>query len=212
MRINTKKHLSRRTILRGAGISMALPLLDSMIPSHTLLANTAANPTLRLGFCYMPHGAVMSNWTPVMDGAGYELSRTLAPLKSVQDSVLVLTGLGHRNAGSLGPGDSGGDHGRGPSVFLNASHPKRTEGEDVRAGKTIDQIAAEKIGQDTPLASLALATEDMTGLIGACDVGFSCTYTNTISWRTPTAPLPMEINSRAGFNTPLGDGSAAERL
>jgi hypothetical protein len=97
-----------------------------MIPANTLLADTAAKPNLRLGFCYMPHGAVMSNWTPVMDGAGYTLSRTLAPLKSVQDSVLVLTGLGHRNAGSLGPGDSGGDHGRGPSVFLNASHPKRT--------------------------------------------------------------------------------------
>ena len=94
MRINTKKHLPRRTFLRGVGVSLALPLLDSMIPANTLLANTAANPQLRLGFCYMPHGAVMSNWTPVMDGAGYTLSRTLAPLKSVQDSVLVLTGLG----------------------------------------------------------------------------------------------------------------------
>jgi hypothetical protein len=213
MRINTKKHLARRTFLRGAGISLALPLLDSMVPSHTLLANTAANPTLRLGFCYMPHGAVMSNWTPVMDGAGYSLSRTLAPLKSVQDSVLVLTGLAHKNAGSLGPGDSGGDHGRGPSVFLNASHPKRTEGEDVRAGTTIDQIAAQKIGQETPLPSLELATEDMTGLIGACDVGFSCTYTNTISWKTPTTPLPMEINPRNVFDRLFGDGgTATERM
>jgi hypothetical protein len=189
------------------GISVGLPLLDSMIPANTALAATAANPQLRLGLCYMPHGAVMSNWTPVMDGAGYTLSRTLAPLKSLQDSVLVLTGLAHRNAGSLGPGDSGGDHGRGPSVFLNASHPKRTEGEDVRAGTTIDQIAAEKIGQDTPLPSLELATEDMTGLIGACDVGFSCTYTNTISWKTPTTPLPMEINPRNVFDRLFGDGS-----
>src|SRR5271165_4932637 len=213
MRVNTKQHLPRRTFLRGVGVSMALPLLDSMIPANTLLANTAANPQLRLGFCYMPHGAVMSTWTPVMDGAGYTLSRTLAPLKSVQDSVLVLTGLGHRNAGSLGPGDSGGDHGRGPSVFLNASHPKRTEGEDVRAGKTIDQIAAEKIGQDTPLPSLELATEDMTGLIGACDVGFSCTYTNTISWKTDTTPLPMEINPRNVFDRLFGDGgTAADRV
>src|SRR3984885_16193559 len=120
MRFNTKTHLPRRTILRGVGVSMALPLLDSMIPTHTLLASTAANPQLRLGFCYMPHGAVMSNWTPVMDGAGYTLSRTLAPLKSVQDSVLVLTGLAHRNAGSLGPGDSGGAHGRGAPRFLHA--------------------------------------------------------------------------------------------
>jgi hypothetical protein len=213
MRINTKKHLARRTFLHGVGVSLGLPLLDSMIPAHTLLAATAANPQLRLGFCYMPHGAVMSNWTPVMDGAGYSLSRTLAPLKSVQDSVLVLTGLAHRNAGSLGPGDSGGDHGRGPSVFLNASHPKRTEGEDVRAGTTIDQIAAEKIGQDTPLPSLELATEDMTGLIGACDVGFSCTYTNTISWKTPTTPLPMEINPRNVFDRLFGDGgTATERV
>jgi Protein of unknown function (DUF1552) len=213
MRVNTKKHLPRRTFLRGVGVSLALPLLDSMIPANTLLAATAAKPQLRLGFCYMPHGAVMSNWTPVMDGAGYTLSRTLAPLKSVQDSVLVLTGLGQRNAGSLGPGDSGGDHGRGPSVFLNAAHPKRTEGEDVRAGTTIDQIAAERIGQDTPLPSLELATEDMTGLIGACDVGFSCTYTNTISWKTPTTPLPMEINPRNVFDRLFGDGgTATERM
>src|SRR6185312_17496860 len=159
MMINTKKHLARRTFLRGMGVSIGLPLLDSMIPANTALAATAANPQLRLGLCYMPHGAVMSNWTPVADGAGYTLPRTLAPLKSLQDSVLVLTGLAHKNAGSLGPGDSGGDHGRGPSVFLNASHPKRTEGEDVRAGTTIDQIAAEKIGQDTPLPTLELATE-----------------------------------------------------
>src|SRR5580692_5184404 len=102
MRINTKKHLSRRSLLRGVGVSLALPLLDSMIPAHTLLANTAADPQLRLGFCYMPHGAVMSAWTPVSDGAGYTLSRTLAPLEPFQDNVLVLTGLAHKNAGSLG--------------------------------------------------------------------------------------------------------------
>ncbi len=213
MRISTRKHIARRAFLRGAGITLGLPLLDSMIPAHTLLANTAANPQLRFGFCYMPHGAVMSAWTPVSDGPGYTLSRTLAPLKPFQDNVLVLTGLAQKNAGSLGPGDSGGDHGRGPSVFLNASHPKRTEGEDVRAGTTIDQIAAEKIGQDTPLPSLELATEDMTGLIGACDVGFSCTYTNTISWKTPTTPLPMEINPRNVFDRLFGDGSTAnERM
>lgn len=213
MRFNTKKHLQRRTFLRGMGVSVALPLLDSMIPANTLLANTAANPQLRYGFLYMPHGAVMSNWTPVADGPGYTLPRTLQPLKPFQDSVLVLTGLAHRNAGPLGPGDSGGDHGRGPSVFLNASHPKRTEGEDVRAGTTIDQMAVEKIGQDTPLPSLEIATEDMTGLIGACDVGFSCTYTNTISWKTPTTPLPMEINPRNVFDRLFGDGSTAtERM
>ncbi|HJT87061.1 MAG TPA: DUF1552 domain-containing protein, partial [Bryobacteraceae bacterium] len=142
-----------------------------------------------------------------------ELSRTLAPLQPVQDSVVVVSGLAHRLAGPLGPGDSGGDHGRSPAVFLNGVHPKRTEGEDVRAGTTVDQMAAAAIGQETPLPSLELATEDMTGLIGACDVGFSCTYTNTISWRTPTTPLPMEINPRVVFDRLFGDGSnASERL
>src|SRR6202521_2675302 len=209
----SKKYLHRRTFLRGMGVTLALPLLDSMVPAQTPLAQTAAMPKMRLGFLYMPHGGVLSNWTPAAEGSDFELSRILAPLKNVKDQVVVVSGVAHKNAGSLGPGDSGGDHGRGPSVFLNASHPKRTEGEDVRAGTTIDQMAALKIGQDTPLPSLELATEDMTGLIGACDVGFSCTYTNTISWRTPTTPLPMEINPRVVFNSLFGDGAnAAERL
>ncbi len=208
----TKKHLPRRTFLRGMGVTLGLPLLDSMIPAHTALANTAANAPMRLGFLYMPHGAVMSAWTPAAEGQGFELTRILTPLKNVQDSVVVVSGLAQKNAGAI-PGDSGGDHGRSPSVFLNGTRPRRTEGEDVRAGTTIDQIAAQKIGQDTPLPSLELATEDMTGLIGACDVGFSCTYTNTISWRTPTTPLPMEINPRVVFDRLFGDGSnAAERL
>jgi Protein of unknown function (DUF1552) len=207
----SKKHLPRRTFLRGVGVTMALPLLDSMIPAQTPLINTAANPKLRLGYLYIPHGAVMNAWTPKTEGA-LELTRILAPLKPVQDQVVVVSGLAHKNAGAT-IGDSGGDHGRSPSVFLNGVRPRRTEGEDVRAGTTIDQIAAAKIGQDTPLPSLELATEDMTGLIGACDVGFSCTYTNTISWRTPTTPLPMEINPRTVFSRLFGDGSnATERL
>ena len=127
--------------------------------------------------------------------------------------MVVVSNLAHRLAGSLGAGDSGGDHGRGPSVFLNGVHPKRTEGEDVRAGTTIDQMAALAIGQETPLPSMELATEEMTGLIGACDVGFSCTYTNTISWKSPTTPLPMEINPRAVFDRLFGGGSnPAERM
>ncbi len=208
----SKKHLPRRTFLRAAGVTMALPLLDSMIPAQTPLLKTAANPKLRLGFCYIPHGAVMAAWTPEKEGAGFELPRILAPLKPVQEQVVVVSGLAQKNAGAT-DGDSGGDHGRSPSVFLNGARPRRTEGEDVRAGVTVDQIAAGVIGQDTPLPSMELATEDMTGLIGACDVGFSCTYTNTISWRTPTTPLPMEINPRAVFNTLFGDGSStAERL
>jgi hypothetical protein len=209
----SKKHLHRRTFLRGMGVTLALPLLDSMVPAQTPLAQTAAMPKMRLGFLYMPHGAVLSNWTPAAEGSDFELSRILTPLKNVKDQVVVVSGLAQKLAGSMGPGDSGGDHGRSPSVFLNGVHPKRTEGEDVRAGTTVDQMAAAAIGQDTPLPSLELATEDMTGLIGACDVGFSCTYTNTISWRTPTTPLPMEINPRVVFNSLFGDGTnAAERL
>jgi hypothetical protein len=209
----TKKHLPRRMFLRGVGVAVGLPFLDSMVPAQTPLAKTAANPRVRLAYCYIPHGGVMSNWTPAGEGSNFELSRTLMPLKPFQDQVVVVSNLAHKLAGSQGPGDSGGDHGRSPSVFLNGVHPKRTEGEDVRAGTTVDQIAASRIGQDTPLPSLELATEDMTGLIGACDVGFSCTYTNTISWRTPTTPLPMEINPRVVFDRLFGDGSnPGERL
>jgi hypothetical protein len=211
--IITKKHLPRRTFLRGMGVAVGLPFLDSMVPAQTLLSKTAASPRMRLAYCYIPHGGVMANWTPAAEGAGFELSRTLMPLKDHQNQLVVVSNLAHKLAGAQGPGDSGGDHGRSPSVFLNGVHPKRTEGEDVRAGTTVDQIAASHIGQDTPLPSLELATEDMTGLIGACDVGFSCTYTNTISWRTPTTPLPMEINPRVVFDRLFGDGSsAAERL
>ncbi len=211
--IITKKHLPRRTFLRGMGVTLALPFLDAMAPAQTLGSKTAADPRMHLAYCYIPHGAVMSNWTPAGEGSGFELSRTLMPLAQHHDQVVVVSNLAHKLAGPFGPNDSGGDHGRSPSVFLNGVHPKRTEGEDVRAGTTVDQIAATHIGQDTPLPSLELATEDMTGLIGACDVGFSCTYTNTISWRTPTTPLPMEINPRVVFDRLFGDGSnAAERL
>src|SRR5208337_1536308 len=106
--------------------------------------------------------------------------------------------------------DNGGDHTRSPAVFLNGVHPRRTDGADVRAGTTIDQMAVEKIGQETPLPSLELATEDYSGLVGSCDVGFSCAYMNTISWRTPTTPLPMEINPRIVFDRLFGDGATAE--
>ena len=211
--IITKKHLPRRTFLRGMGVTLACLFSIRWLPAQTPLSKTAASPQMRLAYCYIPHGAVMANWTPAAEGSGFELSRTLTPLAAHRDQVVVVSNLAHKLAGPLGPGDSGGDHGRSPSVFLNGVHPKRTEGEDVRAGTTVDQIAAQHIGQDTPLPSLELATEDMTGLIGACDVGFSCTYTNTISWRTPTTPLPMEINPRVVFDRLFGDGSnAAERL
>src|ERR1041385_8446814 len=209
----TKKHLPRRTFLRGLGVTMGLPLLDSMVPAQTPLAKTAAAPQIRLGLCFIPHGAVIANWTPIGSGTDFKLSRTLTPLAPFRDQLVVVSNLAHNNAAPAGPGDNGGDHTRSPSVFLKGVHPKRTDGADIRAGVTIDQMAAQKIGQDTPLPSLELATEDYSGLVGSCDVGFSCAYMNTISWRTPTTPLPMEINPRLVFDRLFGDGAtAAERL
>jgi hypothetical protein len=209
----TKKHISRRTLLRGVGATISLPLLESMVPAQTPLAKTAANPQIKLGLCFIPHGAVMSNWTPVAEGAGFKLPRTLTPLAPYQDQLVVVSNLAHKMAAPGGPGDNGGDHTRSPAVFLSGVHPKRTDGPDIQAGATIDQIAAAKIGQDTPLPSLELATEDFSGLVGSCDVGFSCAYMNTISWRTPTTPLPMEINPRVVFDHLFGDGSnTQERL
>jgi hypothetical protein len=206
----TKNYLSRRTALKGLGVSVLLPLLDSMVPAQTPLAKTAAHPQLRMGLCFMPHGAVMANWTPVKRGANFKLPRTLAPLTPYQDQVVVVSNLAHKNAAPAGPGDNGGDHTRSPTVFLSGVHPKRTDGADILAGTTIDQIVAMKIGQQTPLPSLELATEDFSGLVGSCDVGFSCAYMNTISWRTPTTPLPMEINPRIVFDRLFGDGATVE--
>ncbi|MBV8907288.1 MAG: DUF1552 domain-containing protein [Acidobacteriia bacterium] len=210
MRLIIRKHIPRRTFLRGMGVTLALPLLDSMVPAQTPLAQTAAAPKLRLGLCFMPHGAVMSNWTPIGEGADFKLSRTLTPLEPYKDQLVVITNLAHHNAAPAGPGDNGGDHTRSPAVYLNGVHPKRTDGADIRAGTTIDQIAAQIIGQDTPLPSLELAIEDFSGLVGSCDVGFSCAYMNTISWRTPTTPLPMEINPRVVFDRMFGDGATVE--
>jgi hypothetical protein len=213
MKFITRKHLSRRTVLRGLGTALSLPLLDSMVPAQTPLVKTAANPQVRLGLCFIPHGAVMANWTPAAEGADFKLSRTLAPVEPFKDQMVVVTNLAHKMAAPGGPGDNGGDHTRSPAVFLNGVHPKRTDGADIQAGVTIDQIAAQKIGQQTPLPSLELATEDFSGLVGSCDVGFSCAYMNTISWRTPTTPLPMEINPRVVFTRLFGDGAnAQERL
>jgi len=210
MRLITKKHLDRRTFLRGMGVTLSLPLLDSMVPAQTPLSKTAANPQIKLGLCFIPHGAVISNWTPIGEGTDFDLSRTLQPLAPFKQQLVVISNLAHKMAAPAGPGDNGGDHTRSPAVYLNGVHPKRTDGADIRAGTTIDQLAAQKIGQDTPLPSLELAIEDFSGLVGSCDVGFSCAYMNTISWRTPTTPLPMEINPRVVFDRMFGDGATAE--
>jgi len=206
----TKKHLPRRTFLQSiAGASVALPLLDAMIPALTAQTRTAAAPKLRLGFVYVPHGAVLDKWTPIGDGTNFQLNQIMAPLEPFKQQMVIVSGLANKAAESQG--DGGGDHARSGPSFLSGVHPKRTEGEDVRAGITIDQIAAQHISQDTPLPSLELGTED-TGLVGVCDVGYSCAYMNSIAWRSPSLPLPMEINPRVIFERLFGDGSnAAER-
>jgi hypothetical protein len=203
----TKKHLPRRTFLKGVGVSMALPLLDSMIPARTLLAQTAARPLPRLGFVYVPHGAIMDKWTPTTEGAGFEFTPILKPLEPFRDRLNVVTGLGHRAA------DTTAVHSLSPTTWLSGVRPKATQGVDAYAGVTADQIAAQHIGQETVLPSMELATEDHSGLIGSCDRDYGCIYMNTLSWRTPTTPMPMEINPRKVFERMFGQGgSATERL
>lgn len=205
----TKKSVDRRAFLRGTGALISLPLLDAMVPALTAQTKTAAAGTRRLGFVYIPHGAVMKEFTPAKVGRDYEMSTTLQPLASLKDYVNVYSNLAHHQADSLGDGSA--DHARASATFLNGVHPKRTEGEDVRAGTTVDQLAVQKIGQETRYPSLEIATEDMTALVGACDAGYSCTYMNTISWSSPTTPLPMEINPRVIFERMFGDGGTAEQ-
>ena len=202
----TKKHIPRRTFLRGMGVSLALPLLDSMIPARTLLAQTAAAVSPRLGFVYVPHGAIMAKWTPATEGAGFEFTDILKPLEPFRGSLNVVSGLGHKAA------DTTAVHSLSPTTWLSGVRPKATQGVDAFAGITADQIAAQAIGQDTVLPSMELATEDHSGLIGSCDRDYGCIYMNTLSWRTPTTPLPMEINPRKVFERMFGQGgSAAER-
>src|SRR3954454_11384784 len=136
----TKRHLSRRTLLRGVGTALSLPILDAMVPAHTALAKTAANPQIKLGLCFIPHGAVQANWTPIGEGTDLKLSRTLAPLEPYKNQVTVLSNLAHKMAAPGRPGDNGGDHTRSPAVYLNGVHPRRTDGADIQAGTTIDQI------------------------------------------------------------------------
>src|SRR5439155_188435 len=189
-----KMALPRRTFLRGMGVTIALPLLDAMIPAFSVLARTPARPVKRLGFIYTPNGATMSAWTPAGEGPALtELSPTLSALAPFRDQVIVPTGLSQRMAESMGDGN--GEHSRGQTVWLSGVHPKRTEGADVQSGVSVDQIAAQTISKDTPLLSIEMALEQ-NYLVGNCDNGYSCVYWNTISWRTPTTPLPMEVNPR----------------
>ena len=206
--IITKRVLPRRTVLRGLGTAVALPLLDGMVPALTALSRTAAAPKPRLGVVYVPHGAVMNNWTPATDGAGFAFTPILQPLEGFRDHLTVLSGLDHKPAAQM-PGDPAGGHGRITGAFLTGVHAKPTEGADFEAGRSMDQIAAEQLGQQTQLASLEVGI-GLPEFGGACDAGFSCAYISTLAWSTPTTPLPMESNPRAVFERLFGDGTSTD--
>jgi hypothetical protein len=196
----TKRHMSRRTLLRGAGAAVALPLLDSMVPAQTPLAKTAAKPVLRAGFVYVPHGAIMSQWTPIGND-NFKFSRILKPLEPMRERITVVTGCA-LNA------ENG--HAISCAMWLNGVRP--AHGTELRSGTTIDQLIAAKIGQETRYPSLEIATEDHSTELGSCGGDYACAYMNTISWRTATTPNPMELNPRVVFERLLGgDGATAEQ-
>ncbi len=204
----TKLALPRRTFLRGIGASLALPLLDAMVPAATALAQTAANPVRRLGFVYIPNGVIQDQWVPATTGAGFDFSPTLSPLAPFRDRLLVASGLAHRQADSFGDGN--GDHPRATAVWLSGVHAWERRGRigptAIQLGTTADQLAARDLGQATALPSLELVLEKPTAI--SCDSG-DCFYSNTISWRDPTTPLEMEPHPRVVFERLFGDGGSA---
>ena len=208
-----KKAIARRAFLRGIGATLALPLLDGMVPAFAGALDQAAKPVRRLGFVYVPNGIIMDKWTPATEGAAFELTPILEPLAAFRENILVLSGLDHKTALALA-GEGAGDHARASATFLSGVHPKKTEGAGIQAGITVDQFAAQKLGKETQLMSLELAL-DSTEVVGSCDGGYSCAYTNTLSWRTATTPLPMSNKPRAVFERLFGDSDSTnpkERL
>ena len=213
--IITKKHLPRRTFLRGVGATVALPLLDSMVPALSAMARTSANPVRRLGFIYFPHGSVswakgsQNQWTPPGEAGPLALSPILQPLAAVKDQLIVLTNMEHRNAQGNGT-DGNAEHTRSNASWLSAARPKMTEGADVLLATTVDQLAARRLCRDTRLPSLELTLEN-SFLVGNCDNGYNCVYVNTLSWSSPTTPLPMENNPRLVFERLFGEGGTVDQ-
>ena len=206
--IITRKSLPRRTFLRGIGATLALPLLDSMVPAMAATPMTAAQSPTRLSFVYVPNGMIMDQWTPAALGSHYELTKILEPLAPFRDDMLVLSGLAHNTGWAL-EGEGPGEHARASATFLTGVHPKKTEGADLRAGTSIDQIVAREFRQHTQLASLEIAL-DSTEVVGTCDTGYSCAYSNTLCWRSPTTPVPMENKPRAVFERLFGDSDTTD--
>ena len=199
----TKKHISRRAVLRGIGATVALPFLDAMAPAMTPIVQTAANPLKRFGVVFVPLGERPGFWTPTKVGADFEFTTILKSLEPYRDYITIVSEL-------CNPLDG---HAVSVAAWLSGSVPFRTIAENVKAGVTVDQVIANKIGQETPFPSLELATEDFTGWIGGCDTAYSCAYMNTISWKNGTTPLPMEINPRVVFERMFGrPGTKSQRL
>ncbi len=198
----TKKHLSRRTVLRGVGAAVSLPFLEAMVPAATALANTAAAPKPRLGFFYFPHGAIMDSWTPARTGADFEVSPILTPLAPFRDQLTVVSNIGNK------PGESRAVHALVPATWLSCVHPKESLSPSMSA--TVDQIAAQQIGQDTPYPSLEVATAQGHGVGSACERGYGCSYSGTLSFRNASTPLPIESNPRQLFLRLFGQGDSLE--
>lgn len=200
--IITKKHLPRRTFLKGMGTAIALPMLDAMAPALAATDQAkAATAPVRLAFVYVPNGIVMKDWTPQGAGRDFEFPRILKPLERFREDLLVLSGLDDHNGNALG--DGAGDHARASASILTGVHCKKTAGADIHNGVSADQIAAEAIGAKTKFPSLELGCED-SRTVGNCDSGYSCAYTNSISWRTATTPMPPEVNPRNAFERLFG--------
>jgi hypothetical protein len=198
----SKKHLSRRTFLRGTGVAMALPLLESMVPAGTAWGQTAAAPKTRFGAIYFPHGAIMPKWTPAGNGPDFELTEILQPLKAYKDRMVVVSGLSHALAYGSG---ATANHNRSTAAYLTGASAK--VGAQPSLGVSVDQMAAQKIGQGTPIPSLELMVEEPSV---NCGDGLSCAYRDTMAWQGPSSPLPMENNPQVVFERLFGDGATAE--
>ena len=199
--ILTRRHLQRRTFLKGMGAMIALPALDAMTPALAARTRTGAAP-LRLAFTYAPNGVTMADWTPKAAGTGFEYSRILKPLEAFREDTVILSGLAHKNGYALGDGP--GDHARAAASYLTGVHPRKTAGADIQNGISVDQIAAQHLSGKTRLSSLELGCDD-SRTVGNCDSGYSCAYTNSLAWRSPTTPMPPETNPRLVFERLFGD-------
>jgi hypothetical protein len=201
-----RKAISRRTVLRGLGTTVALPLLDAMVPALTAMQKTAAAPVRRLGVVYHPNGVIYENWLPKGTGRDFTLSPILEPLEPFRNQLVVVTGLSSHQAEALG--DGGGDHSRASGTYLTGVHVKKSDSV-VGNGMSMDQIAAKAFERETQLSSLQLTADD-NSLVGACDVGYSCAYSSTLSWLTPTLPLMAENNPRVVFERLFGSSESTD--